>query len=210
MVAGRAPWTLARVICIAATLIGCNEALFFELKPGANAGECFKISPGTQHACHGSYEADGPEEGVVARLIDPDGKDAWRSTESSAKFEFKVVTECVHQLCFQSTVADNQMISFNFHFEAHGGGADASHKEFVTKDHTDIVGDLVAKLETRTIDILDQQQYAITREAVHRDTAESTNGRVIWWTAVEVLVLIVLAAFQVYYLKSYFEVKQVV
>merc|ERR1712202_3478 len=99
------------------------------------------------------------------------------------------------------------MVSFSLHLNEHAGKAtqDLQHKEFVTKEHTDQVADLVGRLESRTSDILDQQQYSITREAVHRETAESTNSRVMWWTIAEVLFLVVLASFQIYYLKSYFE-----
>merc|ERR1712241_456785 len=105
------------------------------------------------------------------------------------------------------------MVSFNFHVHEHDLGpedAPVDHKQFVTQEHTSKVSELVEQLEYKAADILDQQQYAITREAVHRETAESTNSRAMWWTFAEVVALCTLAAFQVYYLKSYFEVKQVV
>merc|ERR1712083_209633 len=136
----------------------------------------------------------------------------WSSAKSSGRFDVEVTKDGAHTLCFESTVSERQMISFNLHIDAHGGSdaLDPAHKEFVTKEHTDKVSELVSKLELRANEILDQQQYAITREAVHRETAESTNSRVMWWTLVEVGALIALAAFQIFYLKSYFEVKQVV
>merc|ERR1711920_1191712 len=79
-----------------------------------------------------------------------------------------------------------------------------------TKNHTDVVKDTVEQLHTRILSILDQQQFTITREAVHRETAERTNTRVVWWTVVEVITLICLAGFQVYYLRSYFGVKTII
>lgn len=206
---------LLRLVCGLATLAGHGSGLFFELKQMSQGGsECFKAKPGQGHRLIGSYEADGPSEGVTVKVFDPKKKELWKSTDSSAKFSIAVVDEGQHELCFDSTIDESsQMISFNYRVDPHGDiedPADVSHMQFVTKDHTDKVGELVSKLEMRANDILDQQQYAITREAVHRDTAESTNSRVVWWTLVEVAALIALAAFQVYYLRSYFEVKQVV
>mmetsp|Transcript_49470 Transcript_49470/g.87098 ORF Transcript_49470/g.87098 Transcript_49470/m.87098 type:complete len:221 (-) Transcript_49470:103-765(-) len=217
VVAGSTQWVALRparllsALCCA-VFAGRSEALFFELNPGENK-ECFKSAPGPGHRLIGSYEADGPAEGVVAVLQDSADKEMWRSTATAGKFDLKVSLDGTHILCFKSSSKDKQMVSFNFRVMQHGPDGemkDPSRSEPVTKDHTDRVSELVGKLETRAIDILDQQQYTITREAVHRDTAESTNARVMWWTMLEVGTLIVLAAFQVYYLRSYFEVKQVV
>merc|ERR1712056_107812 len=104
----------------------------------------------------------------------------------------------------------NQMVSFDGSW-----GKDDIHpveggKDFVTKNHTDVVKETVDQLHLRILNILDQQQFTITREAVHRETAESTNSRVMWWTVTEAVCLVALAIFQVYYLRSYFEVKSIV
>lgn len=39
---------------------------------------------------------------------------------------------------------------------------------------------------------------------------ESTNARVLWWSIFEALVLVAMSAWQVYYLRRFFEVKRVV
>ena len=38
------------------------------------AEECFKVTPGKDHSVHGSYEADGPSEGLVVKLTTASGK----------------------------------------------------------------------------------------------------------------------------------------
>ena len=61
------------------------------------------------------------------------------------------------------------------------------------------------------------------RERVHRNSnvvpvphsflclaSESTNSRVVWWSLFEVIVLLAMSLWQVYYLKRFFEVKRVV
>jgi hypothetical protein len=191
------------------------DTLFFELNAGIS--ECFKVNPGIGHRLVGSFEADGSSEGIETKVISlaqgsAQQRDLWRTTDLSGKFDVESGGDGVHQLCFTSTVSDKQIVSFNFHVDEHGGDDvfNAEHKEFVTKEHTDQVLKHIQTLADRTNDILDQQVFAITREAVHRQTAESTNSRVMWWTFAEVLSLIVLATFQVFYLKSFFEVKQVI
>ncbi|CAK9089204.1 Endosomal protein P24B [Durusdinium trenchii] len=194
-------------------LVRSCTGLFFELKAqSAGPAECFKVSPGRGHLVHGSYEADGPNEGVVVKLTTSSGKELFRNASPSGKFSIEVTEESPHSLCFTSVAEESQMVSFNFHVDEHGDGShhDKEHMEYVTKEHTDRVEELVGKLHAKANDILDQQRYAITREAVHRETAESTNARVMWWTFAEVAVLISLAAFQLTYLRNHFEQKQIV
>merc|ERR1712194_806800 len=197
------------VLCIAAVLAGPGAALFFELKPDKE--ECFKwtVEEGEHHI--GTYEADGPAEGIVVTMLDPQKKQHWRTTDTSGPVKATASTHGQYSLCFQSTIRENQMVSFDGSWgrdELHAAGV--SSKEFVTKNHTDVVKDTVEQMHARILSVLDQQQFTITREAVHRETAERTNTRVIWWTVVEVITLIALAGFQVYYLRSYFEVKTII
>jgi len=54
-----------------------------------------------------------------------------------------------------------------------------------------------ARLHSKLMLIENSQYYHYHRERRHRDTAESTNGRVKWWGIVEGLVVLVLTAGQV-------------
>ena len=47
-----------------------------------------------------------------------------------------------------------------------------------------------------------------TRERVHRNTAESTNSRVKWWSIFQLIVLAAQGFFQVWWLKRFFEVSK--
>ncbi|KAF8605472.1 supernatant protein factor, C-terminal domain-containing protein [Ceratobasidium sp. AG-I] len=58
--------------------------------------------------------------------------------------------------------------------------------------------------------VKDEQEYIVIRERVHRNTAESTNDRVKWWSIAQAIVLVLVCGFQVYYLQSFFEVKRVI
>jgi hypothetical protein len=49
--------------------------------------------------------------------------------------------------------------------------------------------------------IKDEQEYIVVRERRHRNTAESTNDRVKWWSVFQAIVLFLAVGWQVYYLK---------
>lgn len=50
--------------------------------------------------------------------------------------------------------------------------------------------------------VKDEQEYIVIRERRHRNTAESTNSRVKWWSIFQAIVLVSVVAWQVYYLKA--------
>jgi hypothetical protein len=50
--------------------------------------------------------------------------------------------------------------------------------------------------------------YSQEREEAFRNTSESTNSRVAWWSVAQTVVLIVAAVYQVTNLKSFFRQKK--
>lgn len=65
---------------------------------------------------------------------------------------------------------------------------------------------VVRQLSELLAQVKDEQSYIIVRERTHRNTAESTNGRVKWWSIFQMAVLVGEGIFQVWWLKRFFEV----
>ena len=59
----------------------------------------------------------------------------------------------------------------------------------------------IRKLAAGLVSVKDEQEYIVVRERTHRNTAESTNSRVKWWSILQALVLFSVVAWQVFYLK---------
>ena len=64
----------------------------------------------------------------------------------------------------------------------------------------------VRQLSDLLAQVKDEQAYIVVRERTHRNTAESTNSRVKWWSIFQLAVLIGEGIFQVWWLKRFFEV----
>lgn len=67
--------------------------------------------------------------------------------------------------------------------------------------------DEVRKLADNVQSVKNEQAYIVIRERIHRNTAESTNARVKWWSLFQIVVVAANSLFQIYYLKRFFEVK---
>ncbi len=59
----------------------------------------------------------------------------------------------------------------------------------------------IRSLAIGLMSVKDEQEYIVVRERTHRDTAESTNARVKWWSVLQAIVIFAVVAWQVYYLK---------
>ncbi|EJU06445.1 supernatant protein factor C-terminal domain-containing protein [Dacryopinax primogenitus] len=104
--------------------------------------------------------------------------------------------------CFSNEMSSmsDKLISFNVHgviYIADDGTMAPIEKE---------IRDLASGLQG----VKDEQEYIVIRERVHRNTAESTNTRVKWWSVAQTIMLFLICGFQIYYLKSFFEIKRVI
>jgi hypothetical protein len=66
------------------------------------------------------------------------------------------------------------------------------------------------KLEGVVKEIVDELNYLKRREARMRDTNESTNERVWWFSVLTIATLISLGIWQILYLRSYFRRKHLI
>jgi len=66
------------------------------------------------------------------------------------------------------------------------------------------------KLEQVVQEIVDEMEYLRRREAKMRDTNESTNERVKWFSLGSMFVLVGLGAWQIFYLKKFFQKKRLI
>ncbi|KAI9261066.1 COPII-coated vesicle protein [Sporodiniella umbellata] len=109
------------------------------------------------------------------------------------------------QYCFSNERHTDsiQKLAFNVH-----ENAQKIHDS--VKESTDPLQKEIMELAESVFNIKAQQEYIVARESEHRDTAESTNSRVKWWSIVQLVLLVSVCFWQVYYLQRFFEVKRAV
>lgn len=97
---------------------------------------------------------------------------------------------------------------YKFHLEVQVGEGSRNYADLMKKSHmTEIEVDVV-RLTDQMRDVTSELKYQNTREEEFRNTSESTNSRVMWWSFIQMAFMIISAAFQSYHLKSFFEAKK--
>lgn len=101
-------------------------------------------------------------------------------------------------------------MSFQLHVSGDSDFYEDISSNLASSSQMDKVSLYAGQLERKVHDLVDQQDYAITREAIHRDTAESTNSRVLWWSLGQVGMVVTMSLVQMYFIRRFFEVKLIV
>ncbi|KAJ6599337.1 emp24/gp25L/p24 family/GOLD-domain-containing protein [Mycena vulgaris] len=137
-------------------------------------------------------------------LSDPDNRLLGKQIrQSTGTLSITAEKDGRHEYCFSnqmSAIAD-KIVSFNVHGIIYVG------------EDADVVAPIereIRILSSGLQEVKDEQEYIVVREKTHRNTAESTNARVKWWSVLQAIVLFLVVAWQIYYLKSFFEVKRVI
>jgi p24 family protein beta-1 len=122
---------------------------------------------------------------------------------SSGDHSFEAGLDGKYVYCFSNEHwgSSNKDVSFNVHGIVYVPESEAP---------ADPLEKEVRQLSELLAQVKDEQSYIVVRERTHRNTAESTNARVKWWSIFQLGVLGAEGVFQVWWLKRFFEVKRVV
>ncbi|KAG0467774.1 hypothetical protein HPP92_017102 [Vanilla planifolia] len=138
--------------------------------------------------------------GVDLIVSSPRGDTVHTSKGTSGdKFVFKAPSSGVYKFCFHNPTKIPETISFNIHV-----GHIPSEQHLAKNEHLDPVNVKIAELREALESVTLEQRYLKAREARHRLTNESTRRRLIFYTVIEYLVLMLASGLQVWYIRRLF------
>ncbi|PLW10063.1 hypothetical protein PCANC_22843 [Puccinia coronata f. sp. avenae] len=135
-------------------------------------------------------------------LNDPAGTHLWNVVKrDTGTFTFTATQGGKHEYCFSNAMSTVSSKTVSFNVYGVMWVVDDAHMAPIELE----IKHLASALEA----VKEEQQYIVVREKLHRNTAESTNDRVKWWSLVQTAMVLGVTAWQVFYLKRFFEVKRV-
>ncbi|KAF9311720.1 p24 complex component [Podila horticola] len=192
-----------------AVLATLQAVAAFNVVVPAQERRCFFENLDVKDNLHISYQVgEGGHLDIdfMASITDPSDilvEDASRS--ASATYNHVAKVKGKHQFCFSNTFSTitEKTVGFNVLVIK-------PLKEDSGTNKVDPLENEIRELSYQIEDIKNEQEYTLAREKTHRNTAESTNSRVVWWSLFQSGILFLVCVFQITYLKRFFEVKRVV
>lgn len=181
--------------------------------------ECFAVyvPPGEMSMISGNFECldDDLKPGPIGvTLYDPKMTPAWRSRAGATEGKFTIYGTGKHELCIQN----GQLGSDDFFAPPDGNDREVGFAVRVTPPSRGLEGAAgpddrltshLMEMSTKLLDgmhtMSDHQEYMRERENRHTILADTTFDRVVQWTVLEAVVLILISLGQVLYLRKFFE-----
>jgi len=187
------------------TLLAATEAVNIIVPAGSQ--ECFfeTAERGDKFVAH-YYVFAGGSHDVDVQMTGPDQKNIYSvSRGSGGTFQFVAMQNGRHTVCFSNamSVTTEKHVSFDVKVGHVLHGAEAANQDDMEK-----VSKAVGGLNNAVVMVKNKQHYTRLREERCRETAESTNGRVLHYQIFESLILVGLVCAQIFYVRGLFERKK--
>jgi len=199
------------LLVAAALMVSSTHGLMFHLEP--NSRKCLKEEIHKGVLVTGEYDiSQQPDQVVDLMVIDTKGQHfVNRENTDKGKFAFTTDDYDVFEVCFISRVPANRrgqrhevLLNLKHGVEAksYEGLGDAAKLKPLEVE--------LKRLEDLSESIVQDFAHMRQREEEMRDTNESTNSRVLYFSVFSMLCLLGLATWQVLYLRKYFKSKKLI
>lgn len=118
---------------------------------------------------------------------------------SGDKFEVKAPRSGMYKFCFHNPHSAPETVSFHIHI-----GHIPTEHDLAKDEHLDPINVKIAELREALESVTAEQKYLKARDTRHRHTNESTRKRVIGYTVGEYILLTLVSALQVIYIRQLF------
>jgi len=160
----------------------------------------------------GGFMPSSPGIGMHVEVRDPDDKMLLsRVYSSEGRISFTSHAPGEHVICmFSNSTAWFSGSQLRVHLDIQVGEHAINYGDVVQKEKLTELQLRIRQLLDQVEQITKEQNYQRYREERFRQTSESTNTRVLWWSITQTAILLVMGAWQMKHLKSFFEAKKLV
>jgi len=181
----------------------------FVFEVGASEQECFYEYCEANSNIKLMFQVlEGGNMDIDFTITNPSGEQIYSGVkETEGKYDFRSTVAGDYRFCFVNSMSSLSAKSISVVIMA---GDNKRKTNYAKAEDITPLEQAISNLIDGVADISAEQEYMSMREVAHRNINKSTNRRIIIWFFFELILIIGLAGWQVYYLKKFFEVKRVV
>ncbi|WVR04318.1 hypothetical protein IAU60_001318 [Kwoniella sp. DSM 27419] len=126
----------------------------------------------------------------------------------TGKFTFTSHEPGDHNICLHTNITGGWTSSQHIKMYLDINVGSSKYEKHADSSHVTTLSSKIRELNDKVADIQREQRYMREVEATFRDASEKTNSRAVWWSLLQIAVLIGAGVWQMRYLKVYFEDKK--
>ena len=160
----------------------------------------------------GTYAESSPGFGIHVEITDPNEDLIMaKDYEAEGRFVFTAHEPGEHTICLHTN--SSRWFSgrtVRVHLELSIGEHANDYETIAKKEKLNALETRIFQLIAQVKDISNEQSYQRQREATFREISVSTNNRVVYWSLIQGVILVLTFIWQVRHLKGFFEAKKLV
>lgn len=204
--------SVVKGLLLMAVLVSTARAMYFDLP--FNTEKCLREEIHKDVLVKGEYEisgANGNDVKVNMKVTDSNAHVLYQKEDAgTGKFAFTTDDYDMFQICFASRSTTPMKGKQQVNLVLKRGVEAKNYDEIAKADQLKPLEVELRRLEELSSSIASAFFYMKKREEEMRDTNESTNSRVLYFSAFSMLCLIGLATWQVLYLRKFFKSKKLI
>ncbi|GBL49856.1 putative member of the p24 [Candidozyma auris] len=147
---------------------------------------------------------------TVEETFDNNHRVVDQKSSPSGDFTFTSFDAGEHRFCLTPTYTDGTSGKWHRIFFDVAIGAAEDYADSKSSHKVDALTLQIKQLNEKLREINFEQESIREREAEFRNQSESTNSRVVWWSIIQLFVLVGTCAYQLRHLKSFFVKQKIV
>ncbi|KAL7415880.1 emp24/gp25L/p24 family/GOLD-domain-containing protein [Mrakia frigida] len=200
-------------------LLPLTQALHFYLD--ANEQKCFMEELPVDTIVEGHYAAlewsemvqdfqANNDVGIQVTVLEVETSHTVVNTRgpSDGKFTFTSHEAGDHKICLQTNKTGTWLEGSHVKMYLDLAVGSSRHDAEGDREHLSDLASKIADLNKKVASIRQEQQFQRETEAMFRDLSEVTNSRAVWWSALQILVIIATCYWQTKTLKKFFSEKR--
>lgn len=196
------------LVVVLLCLLAMGSAVKFKI--GGHRMECLReeASRGELIVGKASVAPSGPTGSFELSIVGPLKNIVLKRDlgDSEEKFAITAQDEGEHSFCFQNLEYADKIVEFSVDV----GKTAKDYEAVARKENLKPIELELRKIEDVVGSILADMTFLKQREEAMRNTNESTNARVMWFSMFSVAILAGLGLWQIWYLRSYFRSRKMI
>ncbi|SBT82309.1 cop-coated vesicle membrane protein p24 precursor, putative [Plasmodium ovale] len=172
--------------------------------------DCFHFKVDKNNVIVGSYDIINKNASCVISVInryDKKRESIFKSEKTQDQFEIKAGKPGVYSLCYENKKNVELTLMFTLRVKESHSTADS---EFSTIDDVQKISNKASALYDQFLDLFDEQERMMETADLYKQFNEKMNSKLVLWSEIEIILLILLTLVHIYYIKSFFEIKTIV
>eukprot|EP00123_Amoebidium_parasiticum_P000062 comp10154_c0_seq1/m.4992 comp10154_c0_seq1/g.4992 ORF comp10154_c0_seq1/g.4992 comp10154_c0_seq1/m.4992 type:complete len:216 (-) comp10154_c0_seq1:149-796(-) len=212
---------IALALCALAGVVPHSSALYFHMYQGDR--KCFIEEVPEETIVQGKYKLElfdpqtntyqqKPDLGITVKIKNPENEEImdklYKDSPGHFAFTSKVPGEHIICLSTESVWYGGQQL--RVHLDIVMGEGTNDYEAIRQREKLDDLQLRIRQLTEQIDQISKEQSYQRVREARFRETSETTNWRVLYWSFIQLSILLVSGFWMIRHLKSFFVAKKLV